>query len=243
MGDPLLLGALLMGDPALVFALDPERRGSTWALFEEYAPSAMSYLAQTPWPEEGPIYASVGARIPHGPLQRPAAQLLLPTSEAPLVLGMLDQAFPAEDFGAPVPCGQGCLSWPGARIPQPLVAFAEAGALRFVFPEGPQPLTPGVVQVLGPVEGARFTPALQALLADETQTGALVRFEALQPWSLFRDAWGMEEIWEEASLGDVDRLWFAATEVLAGTTALLSPASSEFEDLLFREVDEHWEIV
>ena len=244
MSDPLLLGALLMGDPALVFALDPERKGSTWALFEEYAPSAMVHLARTPWPGEGPIYASVGARVAHGPLQRPVAQLLLPTTQAAGMLGQLDQAFPAEEFGAAEPCGEGCLAWPGARIPQPLVALAEEGALRLVFPEGSQALAPGFLQLLGPAEGARFTPSMQALLAEDTQTAALVRFEALQPWSLFRDAWSLGELGGlTLATQDVDKMWLSAAEVLAGSTALLSGASSEFEDLVFREVDEHWEIV
>lgn len=240
-----LLGALLLGDPALLFALEPGQRGSAWDVFAEHAPAGAQVLAAAPLADaaEGPVYASVGARLPEGSLLRPATTLVLPMLDVEGGWSTLQATLVAEEWGAASACGEGCLSWEGGEARQPLVAMRGEAWLQLVFPQRGPPVPAEAPAHWSPPEAPRDTPALQALRLEGTRSALLVRFEALQPWAVFDGSWLRDEAVGYASATTRATLHHAGSGLITSTAPLLSPLSSEFEDLLFREVDEHWEIV
>ena len=243
-----VLDTLVAHDPLLLLSLDAN-------VPDPDIPDVLSDLTGDPlrrptlrWMQEGAlsgtgrVLASQGGHLVTEGRILGVDQVWLSSEDPSATVEAIGQRLMGDFEPLGLDCGEGCSGWlevddwEMASPTQAVLVIEREAAVHLVGVEGVEVSEASVLTDLpSQVGSVRVTPAVHALLAEDTDWGVLIRFTSLQRWAALTGTRQKEEAVASAS-GDVRRtLWYAGTSVVGEPLALLDPSWLELEDLCFRQ--------
>ena len=222
-----VLDTLVAHDPLLLLSLDAN-------VPDPDIPDVLSDLTGDPlrrptlrWMQEGAlsgtgrVLASQGGHLVTEGRILGVDQVWLSSEDPSATVEAIGQRLMGDFEPLGLDCGEGCSGWlevddwEMASPTQAVLVIEREAAVHLVGVEGVEVSEASVLTDLpSQVGSVRVTPAVHALLAEDTDWGVLIRFTSLQRWAALTGTRQKEEAVASAS-GDVRRtLWYAGTSVV-----------------------------